>query len=58
MHMAYAAFPYLSAILLSCVIGMLAIMLIPPDRKMLIKRVSALFLGDYVGFVSVVVFGL
>src|SRR5208337_3005176 len=45
MRMVSAAFPYLSAILLSCVIGMVAIMLIPPDRKLLLKQVSAFFSG-------------
>jgi NADH-quinone oxidoreductase subunit M len=45
MHMAPAAFPYLSAILLSCVAGMLAILLIPQERQELIKQVSAVFSG-------------
>ena len=45
MHIAAAKFPYLSAILLSCVVGMLAIMLIPQERKLLIKQVSAFFSG-------------
>jgi NADH-quinone oxidoreductase subunit M len=45
MHMAHASFPFLSAILLSCVAGMIAIMLIPADRKLLIRRVSAFFSG-------------
>ncbi len=43
--MAHASFPFLSAILLSCVAGMTAIMLIPADRKTLIRRVSAVFSG-------------
>ena len=45
MHMAPATFPYLSAILLSCVAGLLAIMLIPEERKVLIKQVSVFFSG-------------
>ena len=45
MHLHYATFPFLSAILLSCVAGMLAIVFIPEDRKTLIKQVSALFSG-------------
>ncbi len=45
MHMAPAKFPYLSAILLSCVVGMLTIMLIPKERKLLMKQVSAFFSG-------------
>ncbi|MGA2025970.1 MAG: NADH-quinone oxidoreductase subunit M [Syntrophobacteraceae bacterium] len=45
MHMVPAKFPYLSAILLSCFVGMLAIMLIPQERKLLIKQVSAFFSG-------------
>ncbi len=43
MHIEYANFPYLSAILLSCVVGLVAIIVIPEDRKELIRRVSALF---------------
>ena len=45
MHIAAAKFPYLSAILLCCVVGMLAIMLIPQERKLLMKQVSAFFSG-------------
>lgn len=45
MHMVPAKFPYLSAILLSCFVGMLAIMLIPQERKLLMKQVSAFFSG-------------
>jgi NADH-quinone oxidoreductase subunit M len=45
MHMQYAGFPYLSAILLSCVTGLLVILAIPPERKDLIRRVSAVFSG-------------
>lgn len=45
MHMAPATFPFLSAILLSCVAGMLIIMAIPPERKQAIRWVSAIFSG-------------
>ena len=45
MHIAPAKFPFLSAILLSCVVGMLTIMLIPQERKLLMKQVSAFFSG-------------
>lgn len=45
MHMEPANFPYLSTILLSCVVGLLAIILIPAENKNLIKRVSAVFSG-------------
>ncbi len=45
MHITYAGFPYLSAILLSCVGGLLAIVFIPEDRKVLIRWVSAVFSG-------------
>jgi NADH-quinone oxidoreductase subunit M len=43
--MHYANFPFLSAILLTCVAGLLAIVFIPEDRKALIRQVSALFSG-------------
>ncbi|MFZ0932272.1 MAG: NADH-quinone oxidoreductase subunit M [Syntrophobacteraceae bacterium] len=45
MHIAPAKFPFLSAILLSCVVGMLILMLIPQERKLLMKQVSAFFSG-------------
>src|SRR5208337_4089189 len=45
MHIAPAKFPCLSAILLCCVVGMLTIMLIPQERKLLLKQVSAFFSG-------------
>ena len=38
-------FPYLSAILLSCVVGLLVILCIPEQRKTQIKWVSAIFSG-------------
>jgi NADH-quinone oxidoreductase subunit M len=40
-----ATFPFLSAILLSCVAGMAAIMVIPQERHVLIKRAAAFFSG-------------
>lgn len=45
MHMEPAFFPYLSAILASCVAGLIAIMLIPAEKQDLIKRVSAALSG-------------
>jgi NADH-quinone oxidoreductase subunit M len=45
MQVTYAGFPYLSAILVSCVVGLLAIIFIPGDRKTLIRWVSAVFSG-------------
>jgi NADH-quinone oxidoreductase subunit M len=45
MQIAYAHFPYLSAILLSCLVGLLAILCIPEERKTLIRWVSAVFSG-------------
>jgi len=45
MHMAYADFPYLSSILLSCVGGLLIILFIPEDKKDIIKWVSAVCSG-------------
>jgi NADH-quinone oxidoreductase subunit M len=43
--MEFANFPYLTAILLSCVVGLLVILFIPDERKMLIKWVSLVFAG-------------
>lgn len=43
--MEYAGFPYLTAILLSCIIGLLVIFVIPEERKDQIKWVSAFFSG-------------
>ena len=43
--MEFANFPFLSAILLSCVVGLLVILFIPDERKMLIKWVSLVFSG-------------
>ena len=40
-----AEFPYLSAILLSCVVGLLAILFVPAQRTKLIKWISAVFSG-------------
>ena len=45
MQMTYATFPYLSAILVSCVGGLLAILCIPEERKSWIKWVSAVSSG-------------
>ena len=45
MHIAHANFPYLSAILLSCVVGLLVIIFLPEERKTLIRWVSAFFSG-------------
>lgn len=45
MTMQYTQFPYLSAILLSCLLGMLIIMFLPAERKGLIRWVSAIFSG-------------
>ena len=43
--MAFAHFPYLSCILLSCVVGLLIILFLPRHRKQEIKWVSAVFSG-------------
>ena len=43
--MEFANFPYLTAILLSCVVGLLVILFIPDERKMLIKWVSLVCSG-------------
>jgi NADH-quinone oxidoreductase subunit M len=45
MTVASAGFPYLSAILLSCVVALLVILFIPEERKMLVKWVSLVFSG-------------
>jgi NADH-quinone oxidoreductase subunit M len=45
MSVASAGFPYLSAILLSCVVALLVILFIPEERKMLVKWVSLVFSG-------------
>jgi len=45
MDMAFAQIPYLSAILISCVLGLLTILFIPEERKARIKGISALFSG-------------
>ncbi len=45
MQIAYAGFPYLSTILLSCVGGLLIILLIPEDETTHIKWVSAICSG-------------
>jgi NADH-quinone oxidoreductase subunit M len=43
--MTFSEFPYLSAILLSCVAGLFAILLVPRENPAAIKRVSAVFSG-------------
>ena len=43
--MEYTNFPYLSAILLSCIAGLLVILFIPEERQTQIKWVSAVFSG-------------
>ncbi|RJQ84034.1 MAG: NADH-quinone oxidoreductase subunit M [Desulfobacteraceae bacterium] len=45
MPLSYAQFPFLTAIMACCVIGLLAIMVIPAGRPALIKRVSAVGSG-------------
>ena len=44
--MEYANFPYLTAILLSCVKGLAVILILPAERKDQIKWVSAVFSGN------------
>ena len=43
--MEYTGFPFLTAILLSCVTGLFVILIIPEERKARIKWVSAVFSG-------------
>ena len=43
--MEYSGFPFLSAILLSCLVGLLMILFLPEERNKQIKWVSALFSG-------------
>ena len=45
MSIVFTNFPYLSAILLSCAGGLLVILFIPEERKMLIKWISLVFSG-------------
>jgi NADH-quinone oxidoreductase subunit M len=45
MNLTFAHFPFLSAILLSCVTGLLLILFVPGDRKGLIKRIGLVFSG-------------
>jgi NADH-quinone oxidoreductase subunit M len=45
MPTAYAHFPYLSAILLSCLLGFLIILLTPSEKELWIKRVAAISSG-------------
>jgi NADH-quinone oxidoreductase subunit M len=53
--MEFATFPYLTAILLSCVIGLLAILFIPDENPQAVKWVSAVFSGLTLLF-SVIIF--
>jgi NADH-quinone oxidoreductase subunit M len=50
MNLELAHFPYLSAILLSCVVGLLVILFIPRERETLIKWVSMAFSGIALAF--------
>jgi NADH-quinone oxidoreductase subunit M len=43
--MEFTGFPYLTAILLSCVIGLLAILFVPAENPRTVKGISALFSG-------------
>lgn len=45
MEVEYAGFPYLSSILLSCVLGLVVILFVPADRPRLIKWVSVILSG-------------
>src|SRR5512138_2811452 len=45
MSLEFAHVPYLSGILLSCVVGLLVILFIPPERESWVKRVSLIFSG-------------
>ncbi len=45
MHMQFANFPWLTAILLSCAAGLLIILFIPPEKQKAVKQVSAVCSG-------------
>jgi NADH-quinone oxidoreductase subunit M len=45
MNVTYAQFPFLSALLLTCVVGFLVILFLPAERRDLIRWVSVLFSG-------------
>jgi NADH-quinone oxidoreductase subunit M len=45
MNMHFSSFPYLSAILLSCVLGLLVILFVPREREKAVKLVSLFFSG-------------
>lgn len=45
MNVEFASFPFLSSILLSCIAGLAAILLVPADRPRLIKWISVIFSG-------------
>jgi len=53
--MEFTGFPYLTAILLSCVTGLLVILFVPGENKLAVKWVSAVFSGLTLAL-SVVVF--
>jgi NADH-quinone oxidoreductase subunit M len=53
--MEFARFPFLTALLLSCLLGLLVILFIPGERKALIKGVSAVFSGIAL-LISVILF--
>ncbi len=55
MHLTYADFPYLSAILFSCVAGLGVILAVPDERKDLIRKAGAVFSGATL-FLSVSLF--
>ena len=50
MNVAFADFPYLSSILLSCIVGLVVILLIPGDRTRLIQWTSVVFSGIALAF--------
>ena len=56
MPMAFAEFPFLSSILLSCIVGLLVILFIPGRQTVAIKWVSILFSGLTL-IISIYIFG-
>ncbi len=50
MDMEFAGFPYLSSILLSCIVGLVVILFIPADRPQVVKWISVVFSGIALGF--------
>ncbi len=49
MGIEFTTFPYLTAILASCIVGLLVILFIPDERPLLIKQVSLVFSGIAMG---------